>query len=65
MVFFGHVELADPGIMIDEDVSLGLGVGDCAIIMRHGFIWRVGIWCAVEASNDFPYIWAVSVDISF
>ena len=28
-VLFGHVELADTGIMINEDVSLGLGVGDC------------------------------------
>ena len=29
--------------MIDEDVSLGLGVSDCATVMRHGFIGRVGI----------------------
>ena len=30
-VLFGHVELADTGMMINEyeDVSLGLGVGDC------------------------------------
>ena len=37
-VLFGHVDLADPGIMINEDDSLGLGVGDCSTIMRHGFI---------------------------
>ena len=60
-VFFGHVEFADPVIMIDEDVSLRAGVGDCATVMRHGFIGRVGIWCAVKALNDFPYIWAVSI----
>ena len=29
--------------MIDEDVSLGLGVSDCATVMRHGFTGRVGI----------------------
>ena len=60
-VLFGHVELAVPGIMVDEGVSLGLGVGDCSTIMRHGFIGGVAIWCAIEASNDFPYIWAVSI----
>ena len=55
------MELADPGIMIDEDVSPKFGVVDCSTVMRHGFIGQVGIWCAVEASNDFSYIWAVSV----
>ena len=60
-VLFGHVDLADPGIMINEDDSLGLGVGDCSTVMRHGFIGRVGIWCTVEASNDTPYIWLASV----
>ena len=47
--------------MVDEDVRLGLGIGDCSVVMGHGFIGRVGIWGAVEASNDFPQIWAVSV----
>ena len=36
--FFGHMELADPGIMIDEGVSLGLSAGDCATIRKHDFI---------------------------
>ena len=27
-VLFCHVELAGPGIMVDEDVGLALGVGD-------------------------------------
>ena len=44
MVLFGHVDLADSGIMINEDDSLGFGVGDCSTIMRHGFIGRVGVW---------------------
>ena len=60
-VFFGHVKLADPDVMVDEDVRLGLGISDCSAVMRHGFIGRVGIWCAVEASNDFPYTWVVSI----
>ena len=42
MVFICHEELADPGIMIDEDVSVGFGVGDCATVMRYGFTGRVG-----------------------
>ena len=61
MVLFGHVELADSCIMIDVDVSLGLVVGNCWTVIRHGFIGRVGIWCAAEASNDFPYIWVVQL----
>ena len=59
--FFSRVELADTGIMIDEDVSLGVSVGDCAAVMRQGFTERVGIWCAVKISNDFSYIWTVTV----
>ena len=41
--FFSRVEIADPSIMIDEDVSFGLSTGDCATVMRNGFISRVGI----------------------
>ena len=42
-VLFGHAELPDPGVMVDEDVSLGLGVGDSSPVMRQDFIGRVSI----------------------
>ena len=47
--------------MLDEYVSLGHVIGDCLAVMGHGFIGQVSIWRAVEASNDLPYIWTVSV----
>ena len=47
MVLFCHVGLADSGVIVDEDVSLVLGIGDCSAIMGLGFIGRVGIWCTV------------------
>ena len=47
--------------MVDEDVSLGLGIGCFAAVMGHGFIERVGVWSAVETSNDLPHIWAASI----
>ena len=55
------MELADAGIMDDEDVSLELGISDCSAVMGHGFIGRCGIWGFVEASNDLPYIWDVII----
>ena len=60
MVLFCHVELIDPGLMVDENVSLGLGIGDFSAVMGHGFNGRVGIWCVVEASSNLQFIWAVS-----
>ena len=47
--------------MVDENISLGLDIGDCSAVMGHNFIEQIGIWCAVEASNDLPFNWAVSV----
>ena len=55
------MEFADPDVMVDEGVSLGLGFGDCSAIMGHGVIGRVGIPGAVEVSNDLPYIWVVII----
>lgn len=37
-VHFCHVELADPSIKVDEDVSLGLGIGYCEDVMGDDFI---------------------------
>ena len=37
-ILFCHAKLANPGAMVDEGVNLGLGVGDCSVVMRHGFI---------------------------
>ena len=58
---FCHVELADLGVMIDEDASLGLSIGDCLAIMGHGFIGRVVIWGVAEASNELSHIWALTI----
>ena len=60
-VLFCNVELANRGAMVDENISLGLDIGDCSAVMGHNFIEQIGIWCAVEASNDLPFNWAVSV----
>ena len=61
MVLFCHMELADPSIMIDEDVGLGLGVGDGAAVMGYGFIEQIGICCVLEISNNLPHIWTVEI----
>ena len=55
------MDFADTGVMVDEDLRLGLGIGDCSAVMGHDLIGRVGIWGTVEVSNDFPQICAVSV----
>lgn len=55
------MKLADPGVMVDEDVSFGLGISDCAAIMGHGFIALVGIWDSFETSNDLPHTWAIII----
>ena len=60
-VHFCHVELADPSIKVDEDVSLGLGIGYCEDVMGHDFIGRVGIWGAAETSNNLPHICTIGI----
>ena len=32
MVLFCHVELIDPGLMVDENVSLGFVIGDFSAV---------------------------------
>ena len=49
--------------MVDENISLELDIGDCSAIMGHNFIEQIGIWCAVEASNDLPLTGLSAFDI--
>ena len=32
-MLFCHVEFADNGVMVEEDVSLGLGINGCSAVM--------------------------------
>ena len=53
MVLYGHVKLDDLVVMVDEDVNLGHGNGECLGVKRHGFIGQVGMTFHTSGSSAF------------
>ena len=57
----GHIEFADPGIMVYEDVGFRLDISDGLTVMGYCFVRRVCIRSTVQTLNYFPHVRAVWV----
>ena len=49
-----HIDFADPGVIVYENVSFGFNISDGLTVVEHCFVRRVSIRSTV---NDFPHFW--------
>ena len=57
-----HIEFADPGVMVYEDVSFGFNISDGSTVVGHCFVRRVSIRSTIKTLSDFPHVWTFRIE---
>ena len=55
------IEFADPGVVVNEDVSFRFNISDDSTVVGHSIIRRVSIRSTVETLNNFPHVRAAGI----
>ena len=56
-----HIEFADPGVVVYEDVSYGSNISDGSTVVGHSSARRVSFRNTVKTLTNFPHVRTVEI----